>query len=70
MTAREVLISLSVFLLTVLPCSAKVWDVTELGAKADKETNAGPAIQAVIDQCAAAGGGTVFVPAATTCADS
>jgi len=63
MTAREVLISLSVFLLTVLPCSAKVWDVTELGAKADKETNAGPAIQAVIDQCAAAGGGTVFVPA-------
>jgi polygalacturonase len=40
-----------------------VWDVTELGAKADKQTNAAPAIQAAIDQCAAAGGGTVFIPA-------
>jgi polygalacturonase len=35
----------------------------ELGAKGDKQTSAGPAIQAVIDKCAAAGGGTVFVPA-------
>jgi polygalacturonase len=51
------------FLFAVLPCGAKVWDVTELGAKADKQTNAGPAIQAAVDQCAAAGGGTVFVPA-------
>lgn len=50
-------------LLTIIPCSAKVWDVTNLGAKADKSTNAAPAIQATIDQCAAAGGGTVLVPA-------
>lgn len=63
MAARRTLTSLSIFLFAVLPCSAKVWDVTELGAKGDKQTNSGPAIQAAIDQCAAAGGGTVFVPA-------
>ena len=63
MASRKILISLPVFLFTVLPCSARVWDVTELGAKGDKQTSAGPAIQAAIDQCAAAGGGTVFVPA-------
>jgi polygalacturonase len=56
-------LSLPLVLLAIAPCGAKVWDVAALGAKADKQTNAAPAIQATIDQCTAAGGGTVFVPA-------
>jgi polygalacturonase len=65
MATRKTALSLSLplVLLVIVPCCAKVWDVTELGAKADKQTNAGPAIQATIDRCATAGGGTVFVPA-------
>jgi len=65
MTTGKVVTSLSLplILLAITPCGAKVWDVMELGAKADKQTNAGPAIQAAIDQCTATGGGTVFVPA-------
>jgi len=65
MTTRKIVtrLSLLLVLLTIAPCRAKVWDVTELGAKGDKQANTGPAIQAAIDQCAAAGGGTVFVPA-------
>lgn len=42
---------------------AEVYDVRRHGAKADGTTNDAPAIQRAIDACAAAGGGTVLVPA-------
>lgn len=38
-------------------------DVRDYGAKADKQTNDAPAIQAAIEACRQAGGGTVYVPA-------
>jgi polygalacturonase len=65
MPTRKIVLSLSLplVLLVIAPCRAKGWDVTELGAKGDKQTNSGPAIQAAIDKCTAAGGGTVLVPA-------
>ncbi len=65
MTTRGIVIRLSLplILLVTVPCCARVCDVTELGAKGDKQSNAGPMIQAAIDKCAAAGGGTVFVSA-------
>jgi hypothetical protein len=39
------------------------YDVRNYGAKADAKSNDAPAIQSAIDACAAAGGGTVLVPA-------
>jgi hypothetical protein len=53
--------SLSVLLMT-LSCWARVWDVTELGARGDKEANDTAAIQKAIDSVSQAGGGTVYVP--------
>jgi polygalacturonase len=44
-------------------CQAKLHNVLDYGAAADKKTNDGPAIQAAIDACSAAGGGKVYVPA-------
>lgn len=41
----------------------RVWDVTEYGTRSDGVTNDAPAIQKAIDDCAAAGGGRVLVPA-------
>jgi len=46
-----------------LPCGARVWDVTELGARGDNEANDTAALQKAIDNAAQAGGGTVYVPA-------
>jgi polygalacturonase len=54
-------VPLSVLLMT-LSCWARVWDVTELGARGDKEANDTAAIQKAIDGAAQAGGGTVYVP--------
>ncbi|OHB63100.1 MAG: hypothetical protein A2Y76_04870 [Planctomycetes bacterium RBG_13_60_9] len=42
---------------------ARVWDVTELGARGDKEANDTTAIQKAVDGASQAGGGTVYVPA-------
>ncbi len=39
-----------------------LYDVRDFGAKADGQTLATQAIQAAIDKCAAAGGGTVYLP--------
>lgn len=53
----------SVFLLSAACCQARLYSVLDQGAVADKKTNSGPAIQAAIDACSAAGGGRVYVPA-------
>jgi polygalacturonase len=55
-------VSLSVLLMT-LSCWARVWNVTELGARGDKEANDTAAIQKAIDGASQAGGGTAYVPA-------
>jgi polygalacturonase len=47
----------------IVPAAAATYDVRNYGAKADGTTNDAPAFQAAIDACAAAGGGTVLVPA-------
>jgi hypothetical protein len=47
-------------------CRVPVFDVLSFGAVGDGVTNDGRAIQRAIDACAAAGGGTVFVPAGKT----
>ncbi len=50
-------------LFSVVNVFAAVYDITEYGAKGDKETNDAPYIQAAIDACHESGGGTVYVPA-------
>lgn len=51
------------FLLIAVPCQGRIHSISDYGAQGDKKTNDGPAIQAAIDACSAAGGGTVYVPA-------
>jgi hypothetical protein len=46
-----------------LPITAGVFDVLRFGAVGDGRTPCGEALQKAIDACAAAGGGTVLVPA-------
>ena len=41
----------------------KIWNVMEYGVKADGKTNDGPCIQRAVDDCSAAGGGRVLIPA-------
>ena len=48
--------------LAVVPACAKVCNVREYGATGNRAETATKAIQAAIDDCAAAGGGTVLVP--------
>jgi len=52
----------ALFLLAI-PCQGRIWNVRDNGARANKKDNDGPAIQAAIDVCSAAGGGVVYVPA-------
>ncbi|MCL5282877.1 MAG: glycoside hydrolase family 28 protein [Planctomycetes bacterium] len=39
-----------------------LYDIRDFGAKADGQTLCTPALQAAVDKCAAAGGGTVYLP--------
>lgn len=57
------LILLLATLSACLGCSAKVYDITDYGAVADTTLLSTAAIQRAIDECAAAGGGQVLVPA-------
>lgn len=50
-------------LILVAVCQVGAWNAKDQGARGDKQTNDTVAIQAVIDECATAGGGTVYVPA-------
>ena len=50
-------------LILVAVCQVGAWNAKDQGARGDKQTNDTAAIQAVIDECATAGGGTVYVPA-------
>jgi hypothetical protein len=44
------------------PAGAALFNVRDYGATGKKSDDAGPAIQKAIDACAAAGGGTVYLP--------
>ncbi|MHC4557054.1 MAG: glycoside hydrolase family 28 protein [Planctomycetota bacterium] len=61
---RKLVISgvIALFIL-VFPCQGRIYNVRDHGARGDKKGNDGPAIQAAIDACFAAGGGRVYVPA-------
>lgn len=64
---------MNIFILHLLVCSflpdapdptlPKVFDIQDFGARGDGKTLCTVSIQAAIDQCAAAGGGRVYVPA-------
>jgi hypothetical protein len=60
---REVYAAVFLSVLITAASWARVWDVRELGARGDKETNDTAALQKAIDSAAQAGGGTVYVPA-------
>ena len=60
---REIVLLGFVVFLPAACCQARLYNVRDHGAAADKKTNDGPPIQAAIDACSAAGGGTVYVPA-------
>ncbi len=61
---RKLLISgFIALLLLVIPSQGRVYSIIDHGARGDKKDNDGPAIQAAIDACFAAGGGIVYVPA-------
>ncbi|MHC4426393.1 MAG: glycoside hydrolase family 28 protein [Planctomycetota bacterium] len=61
---RKLVISVSfAFLLSAVPSQGRICNVQDHGARADKKANDGPAIQAAIDACSAAGGGIAYVPA-------
>lgn len=60
---RQTCVAVLLGTLMVAVSQARVWDVREFGARGDKEANETAAIQAVIDKCASAGGGTVYIPA-------
>ncbi|MFH1718397.1 MAG: glycosyl hydrolase family 28 protein [Planctomycetota bacterium] len=50
-------------LFLVVPCQGRIHSIIDFGVQGGKKTNDGPVIQATIDACLAAGGGTVYVPA-------
>jgi len=63
--AVPVLVALSAGLSLVASPLPLVYDVRDFGAKGDGQTIDTPAITAAIEKAAAAGGGTVFLPAGT-----
>jgi polygalacturonase len=66
-TARSVLFTFLLFLTLSLQSlqadpSEAIFNILDYGATGHKDDDARPAIQSAIDLCAAAGGGTVYVP--------
>ncbi|MDH4241617.1 MAG: glycoside hydrolase family 28 protein, partial [Phycisphaerae bacterium] len=63
MFRHGLILSMGIALLWCLPTQAKIYDITDFGAISNKAAdNTGP-IRKAIASCAAAGGGTVYVPA-------
>ena len=60
---KLVLLHFVMLLLLTASCWGRICNVRDFGARADKQANDAPAIQAAIDSCAKAGGGLVYVPA-------
>ena len=60
---KLVILAFIALFVLVIPCQGRIYSVRYHGAQGDKKGNDGPAIQAAIDACFSAGGGTVYVPA-------
>jgi polygalacturonase len=60
--SAAVLLAIAMLLCCNAGCRAAVFSVRDYGARADGKTNDGPAIQAAVDACVKAGGGTVVLP--------
>lgn len=57
------IMSMGIVLLCCLPAQAKIYDITDFGAISNKAADNTQPIRKAITSCAAAGGGTVYVPA-------
>ena len=57
------IMSMGIVLLCCLPAQAKIYDITDFGAISNKAADNTEPILKAIASCAAAGGGTVYVPA-------
>lgn len=59
---NQLFFSILIIFTCIFPAHAKVYDITEFGAKGDSVTLNSQAIQHAIDECAANGGGIVYFP--------
>ena len=60
---KKQILATALFALLALSAEARDYSIVDFGAKSDTTVNSTAAIQQAIDQCSAAGGGRVVVPA-------